>query len=37
MQRSMPSGEVFHLLDATRWLHHEESGRVNDMLLEFMR
>jgi pimeloyl-ACP methyl ester carboxylesterase len=29
-------GEVLHLPSATHWLHHEESGLVNTLLLEFL-
>ncbi len=28
--------EVFHLPDATHWLHHEKSARVNELLIEFL-
>ena len=31
------AGEVFHLPEATHWLHHEEPGRVNELLIEFLR
>lgn len=30
-------GEVFHLPEATHWLHHEEPAQVNALLLEFLR
>ena len=30
------AAEVIHLPDATHWLHHEESGRVDALLLEFL-
>jgi pimeloyl-ACP methyl ester carboxylesterase len=30
-------GEVFHLPEATHWLHHEEVEQVNALLLEFLR
>ena len=30
-------GEVIHLEDATHWLHHEQSARVNDLLVEFLQ
>ena len=30
-------GEVFHLPDATHWLHHEEVAQINALLLEFLR
>jgi len=30
-------GELFHLPEATHWLHHEEAGRVNELLIEFLR
>ena len=30
-------GELFHLADATHWLHHEEPARVNELLVEFLR
>ena len=29
-------GEVFHLPEATHWLHHEEAEQVNALLLEFL-
>ena len=28
--------QIFHLATATHWLHHEEPGRVNDLLVEFL-
>lgn len=28
-------GEAFHLPDATHWVHHEEPGKVNDLLGSF--
>ena len=31
------AGEVFHLPEATHWLQHEEAGRVNALLLDFLR
>jgi pimeloyl-ACP methyl ester carboxylesterase len=29
-------GELFHLPEATHWLHHEEPARVNQLLVEFL-
>jgi pimeloyl-ACP methyl ester carboxylesterase len=29
-------GEVFHLPEASHWLHHEEPDRVNRLLAEFL-
>jgi pimeloyl-ACP methyl ester carboxylesterase len=29
-------GEVFHLAEASHWLHHEEPDQVNPLLAEFL-
>jgi pimeloyl-ACP methyl ester carboxylesterase len=29
-------GEAFHLPEATHWVQHEEAGRVNELLIEFL-
>ena len=31
------NAEVIHLPEATHWLHHEESARVNELLIEFLQ
>jgi pimeloyl-ACP methyl ester carboxylesterase len=30
-------GQVFHLRGASHWLHHEETARVNDLVLRFLQ
>jgi epoxide hydrolase 4 len=30
-------GELFQFPDATHWVHHEEPGRVNELLIEFFK